>query len=40
MPSAFFTKFPMKKAIDEDGLKESIKLFMQEFDVKKRLYLE
>ena len=42
MPPQFFLKFPMKKPInlDEEQLKESIDLFIDKFDIRKRLILE
>ena len=41
MPPQFFLKFPMKEAthLKEDALKENIKLFLNRFDIKKRLKL-
>ncbi len=42
MPAQFFLKFPMMKAIDMDEkeLKKYIRLYMETFDVKKKLVLE
>jgi hypothetical protein len=40
MPSLFFTKFPMKKAINDENLTANIKEFINFFDIKKRLTLE
>jgi hypothetical protein len=41
MPSQFFLKFPMKKMthLKDEELKENIKLFLNRFDIKKRLKL-
>ena len=39
MPSAFFTKFPMKKAMTEKNLKDKIREFIKLYDIKKRLVL-
>jgi hypothetical protein len=42
MPSAFFLKFPMKKktTLDDSSLHRYIKVFLETFDIKKRLLLE
>jgi len=41
MPSQFFVKFPMKKALkmDEPALRQWVKAYMKRYDLKKRLYL-
>jgi len=41
MPPPFFYKFPMKEVIDMDdeSLKENIRLFLEHLDVKKKLIL-
>jgi len=41
MPPQFFLKFPMKKAtiLEDRVLKENIELFLNRFDIKKRLKL-
>jgi len=42
MPKPFFYKFPMKNKslLDKKNLAQSIKLFLEKFDVKNRLVLE
>jgi len=42
MPSAFFSKFPMKEAItvDDNSLRKYIQNYIKYFDIKKRLVLE
>jgi hypothetical protein len=41
MPPPFFSKFPMKYALDMDDttLKKNIRTFLETFDVKKKLVL-
>ena len=40
MPSIFFTKFPMKKSMNEKDLDKDIVEFLNIYDVRKRLVLE
>lgn len=42
MPPQFFLKFPMKekRSMDETTLRQSIKQFIQKFDIKKKLVLD
>jgi hypothetical protein len=42
MPSAFFSKFPMKEAItvEDNSLHKHIQNYIKHFDIKKRLVLE
>ena len=42
MPAPFFSKFPMKEKVvfDDLSLKESIKSFLEKYNMKKRLILE
>jgi len=42
MPSAFFSKFPMKEAItvNDDRLRKDIKNYVKMFDIKKKLHLQ
>ncbi len=42
MPPQFFLKFPMKERVDldDDTLRENIKLYIKKFDIKNRLTLE
>jgi len=41
MPSQFFLKFPMKKAVvrEDEVLKELVKAYLDKFDIKKMLVL-
>lgn len=41
MPPPFFSKFPMKEALDLDdaSLEQNIRIFLETFDVKKKLVL-
>jgi len=42
LPAQFFLKFPMKKALqlNDVELQQSIKAYVEQFDVKKKLILE
>jgi len=42
MPSAFFSKFPMKEAttVDDSNLHKYIQNYLETFDIKKKLILE
>jgi hypothetical protein len=42
MPAPFFLKFPMKEKIllDDKTLRKYIQLYLQQFDIKKKLVLE
>ncbi len=42
MPPQFFIRFPMKQKskLDDDRLKHNIKLYIQKFDIKKRLFIK
>jgi len=42
MPSAFFSKFPMKEAatVDDNSLRKYIQNYIKTFDIKKKLVLE
>ena len=42
MPSAFFSKFPMKEAttVDDSTLRKYIQNYLETFDIKKKLVLE
>jgi len=41
MPKPFFLKFPMKEplGLDDETLKKSVKMYVEKFDVRKRLKL-
>ncbi len=39
MPSIFFTKFPMKKAIKDKNLRENIKEYIKMYNIKNKLVL-
>jgi len=41
MPHPFFSKFPMKEAsdLDDEALKKNIQIFLDTFDLKKKLVL-
>ncbi len=40
MPSIFFTKFPMKEPMRDENLSKEIDLYLEIYDLKKRLVLE
>jgi len=40
MPSAFFNKFPIKKAINGKNLRKDIKEFINMYDISKKLVLQ
>ena len=42
MPAPFFSKFPMKEksVLDDPSLKQNIKIFLEKYNMKKKLMLE